>query len=30
MISDDKIIPVNSYHMLEYHFLNKNKEEINK
>ena len=25
-----KIIPVNSYHMLEYHFLNKNKEEINK
>ncbi len=24
-----KIIPVNSYHMLEYHFLNKNKEEIN-
>jgi len=24
-----KIKPVNSYHFLEYHFLNKNKEEIN-
>ncbi len=24
-----KIIPVNNYHFLEYHFLNKNKEEIN-